>query len=487
MKINKVLVSLFAAGVMSSPLAYATNGMNLEGYGPVAAAMGGASMAYDNGTAAVMNNPATLGLMAEGSRIDIAVGVLAPSIDASVTGMPTANSLSDSFLMPAIGYAKKSGQMTYGVGVFSQGGMGTEYEGNTFMSAGSGLKTRSEVGVGRLIAPLNYQVDENLSVGGSLDFVWAQMDLQMALTGAQFGDMVATMGGSQTYGTASGTMIDGFGAMVAGGVLQAPGPTGGPMNWGYFDFSDSGKFTGQAKGSGMAGKLGFVYKIDSKLTIGGTYHSKTRLSDMETTSASMSMNVNVDNNVLAGGAPTGAGYTAVTIPLTGSIAVKNFQWPETYGLGMAYQVSEDLMVAADYKRIGWKGVMKDFKMTFTADDVQAGMAAGFGGTVLDAVMYQNWKDQNVFEIGAGYKTSDALTLRAGLNLANNPVPDTYMNPLFPAIARNHVTLGAGYAFSDVSTLDFSYVYVPTVSATNGQGVTVDFGGYSTQLMYSYRM
>lgn len=37
----------------------ARNGMNMEGYGPIACGMGGACMAFDNGTAAVMNNPAT--------------------------------------------------------------------------------------------------------------------------------------------------------------------------------------------------------------------------------------------------------------------------------------------------------------------------------------------------------------------------------------------------------------------------------------------
>jgi hypothetical protein len=50
------------ASVMVSTTVYATNGMNLEGYG-LRYGMGGASMAYDNGTAAMMNNPATLGLM----------------------------------------------------------------------------------------------------------------------------------------------------------------------------------------------------------------------------------------------------------------------------------------------------------------------------------------------------------------------------------------------------------------------------------------
>jgi len=491
MKIKKIVTTLFAAGVLASPLAYATNGMNLAGYGPVSESMGGVSMAFDVGTAAVMNNPATLGLMSGSGRVDGALGILAPRITSKVGGM-TAESNAKAFFMPAVGYVTKSDKMAYGVAVFSQGGMGTEYEGNTFMSAGSGKKTRSEVGVGRLIAPLAYQVDDKFTVGGSLDFVWAQMDLKMALSGQQFGDMVAGMGGSQTFGEASGSMIDGFGAMVMGGMLQAPSATGGPVNWGYFDFSDSGKFTGQAKGSGMAGKIGFVYKIDSKFSIGGSYHSKTSLSDLKTSGASITMDANVDNNVLNGTYTTAGmagAYTAVPVAVTGSIAVKNFQWPDTYGFGMAYQASEQLMVAVDYKRIGWKNVMKDFKMTFTADaaSAQSGLAQGFGGTVMDAVLYQNWADQNVFEVGVAYKMDEALTLRGGLNMANNPVPDKYMNPLFPAIARNHVTLGVGYALSNVSSVDFSYVYVPKITATGGSGVSTEFGGYSGQLMYSYRM
>jgi len=72
------------------------------------------------------------------------------------------------------------------------------------------------------------------------------------------------------------------------------------------------------------------------------------------------------------------------------------------------------------------------------------------------------------------------------NVANNPIPDKYMNPLFPAIAKSHVTLGAGYVISKASSVDFSYVYVPKTTATGGSGVSVDFGGYSMQAMYSYR-
>jgi long-chain fatty acid transport protein len=226
--------------------------------------------------------------------------------------------------------------------------------------------------------------------------------------------------------------------------------------------------------------------------VGATYHTKTAMSDLTADGASVSFNANMDDNLLGGtwnGSTVGTAagtYSAATIPVSGKISVKNFQWPETYGFGMALQANDDLLLVADFKRIGWKNVMKDFKMTFTADATQANpMAAGFAGTVLDATMYQNWDDQNVIELGAAYKASTEMTLRAGVNLANNPVPDKFMNPLFPAIAKNHATAGFGYAFSKSSVFDMSFVYVPKVSATNGSGVTVDFAGYSTQLAYSY--
>lgn len=477
MKMNKIVVSLLAAGVMASPLAHATNGMNLEGYGPVSEAMGGASMAYDNGTAAVMNNPATLGLMSEGSRLDVALGVLAPSITSKCSVAPCTGASVDSsataFYMPAIGYVRKSGQFTYGAGLFSQGGMGTEYASNSFMAAGSGQTVRSEVGVGRFIVPLAYDVNDKLTIAGSLDFVWAGMDMKMALSGPAFGDMAF---GTQTYGTASGSMVSTLGAAI--GVNPGQLSATGPINWARVDFSNDSAFTGQAKGNGGAFKLGGTYKVNTQLTLGATYHSKTSLGDLNAPGATMSMNVNVN------GAPG-----PFTVPVTGKISVHDFQWPQTMAMGAAYQASDQLLLVADYKRISWKDVMKNFSVTFTADATQSDPnAAGFGlgGKVVDMTLFQNWEDQNVIELGGAYKTTDALTLRAGLNLANNPIPDKYMNPLFPAIAKNHVTLGVGYAVSKASSVDFSYVYVPKVTATGGSGTTVDFGGYSAQAMYSYR-
>lgn len=465
MKLKKIVVSMLAVGVMASPLAHATNGMLMEGYGPIAAGMGGASMAYDNGNAGMANNPATLGLMADGdSRLDLAVGGLQPTVSATCPagcnpagGAATANSGGTAYYMPAGGWIKKSGQLAYGVGVFAQGGMGTEYTAADWVSGGTGKPTRSEVGVGNLIVPLAYNVTPDLNIGGSLDLVWGGMDMLMAMSGVQMGTMMAPGGsaaGSITVSAPVPTMT------MLGTYLGAPGGAG------YFNFSDNSKFTGKAKATGYSGKLGMTYKVNPKLTVGATYHSKTSLGDLTTGSASMSVSA------------TGM----ATQTMSGNVSVINFQFPETYGFGLAYQAKDDLMLVADYKRIGWAKVMQNMHMNFTSTDGS--------GVIMDMKLNQSWVDQNVISFGGSYKATEALILRAGASIANNPVPDNLDNPLFPAIVKNSYTLGAGYAFSKTSQVNGSLAYVPNVTSNTpatavSPAYSVTHSQLNWQLMYSH--
>ena len=454
MKMKRIVVSMFAAGILVSPLANATNGMLMEGYGPIATAMGGASMAYDNGAAAMANNPATLGLMADGtSRLDLAIGGLHPTVVSKTAGMLDANSGGKSYFMPAGGWVKKDGQLAYGIGVFAQGGMGTEYSALDWVGAGSGKPSRSEVGVGNLIVPFSYSVNPDLNIGGSLDLVWGGMDLQMAMNANQMGQLAAS-GNLTPGGPAAASPA--FAAFMAGGAASV----------GYFNFTDGSKFTQKASSTGYAGKLGVTYKVNPKLTLGATYHSKTSLGDMTTNGATMDM--------IMGGATVQS--------ILGRVTIVNFQFPETYGFGMAYQANDDLMLVADYKRIGWAKVMQNFHMNFAALN---------GSLTLDMKMPQNWKDQDVFNLGFAYKTTPELTLRAGANLANNPVPSNTVNPLFPAIVKNHYTVGAGYVFSKTSEVNGSLVYVPKVTTYTAAvpGVSpaysIDHSQLNWQLMYSH--
>ena len=452
MKLKKLAVLIAAAGMSAS--AFATNGMNMEGYGPVATGMGGASFAYDNGTAGMINNPATLGFMASGtSRLDIAVGGLHPDVNSKMMGMK-AGSDGDAYYMPAIGYVRKDGKLAWGVGMMAQGGMGTEYGKHSFFSGvpSSGLENRSKLGLGRVIFPLAYDVTDSFNIGGSIDYLWGGLDLQMLMPAASLGAMMA---GTSPLGSATVTP----GSQLQAGI-GAMFPT---MAGAHFDFSKgSNKFTQELTTNGWAWNLGFTWKAAPNLTVGGIYHAKTDLSDM-----SGNGRLNIVSN------------TGVITPMAGKLKVKDFQWPETYGIGVAYQATEKLMLVADYKRINWSDVMKNFEMRYTANGVTG---------VMDAKLYQNWDNQNVFMIGGSYKYNNALTLRAGVNLSSNPVPSKNLNALFPATIENHYTLGFGYAFNKVSSIDFSYSYAPEVSETNpNTGIkTTHSQTNNWQAMYSHR-
>jgi len=488
-----LLLLLFLALTFGAPAVYATNGMNLEGYGPIAHSMGGASFGYWNGTAAMMGNPATLSFFNDDYWLDIALGFLGPDVDATVTtpaGSLGAESLSDAFYMPALGFLMRRGEMTFGLGVYSQGGMGTEYAGDSWMSdpgmgANSaleeGLVNRSEVGIGRVILPFTYDMDEKFTIGASVDFVWAGMDLQMAMSEAQFNDLANPA--AQNIGTASGSMVQSFGMMY-----EPFGGTGiSRLYHAYFDFSNDSDFTGEAKGTGFAGKIGAAYKVTPKLTIGAAYHTKTFLGDLETDNASMSMGVNIDDGILMGGAPSG-NYVDYVMDVSGKISIRDFEWPAMIGVGAALDATDRLMLACDLKLVQWAGVMEDFKMSFEADDVAAN--GGFAGQTLDATLFQDWDDQFIFSLGGAFDVTKELVVRAGYNYGKNPIPDKYLNALFPAIVENHISFGAGYNFTGSRAVNLSMTTALSSEQTNeGNGsdippVESTHSQFNWQVMFS---
>ena len=428
------LCALLAAGS-----AHATNGMLMEGYGPISTGMGGASQAIDHGNAGMAQNPATLGMMADGTaRLDVAFGILGPDVKSSIPAFGlTAESGGTSYLMPAFGYTRRNGALTYGIGMFAQGGMGTEYEdANSFMSSGTGLPTRSELGVGNVIFPFAYQVNPNLTVGATFKFLWASLDMQMAGTIGSLSPIVT--GGS-------GNLAMGF----------ASAPPGTPAR---VAFSDENDFTGAAKATGLGASLGATYKVNQDVMLGASYQFKSALDDMETSAsnASMSMPGMTDH---------------------GRITVIDFQMPSVFAVGASWQANPSLLLAADLKYIGWADSMSDFKLRYDS---------AMGNGSVSFALPQNWDDQVVLNLGMAWKANDKLTLRAGLNLADNPIPNAYVNPLFPATVKNHATLGFGYKVSAAGDFNMSVTMAPKVTVTTPQGIDISHAQTNWQFMYSHR-
>jgi long-chain fatty acid transport protein len=415
----------------------ATNGMDMEGYGPIAQSMGGTSIARNNGTAAVINNPATLSLMPDGSnRIDIAFGILSPNIKATKDGYPAAYSSADAFFMPAMGWSARNGKWTYGLGIFGQGGMGTDYSATSFLALNSGDDVRSEVSVGRFIIPISYQVNNKFTIAGSLDLLWAGMDLKMAMP-APVGQQMIT--GQPTLAL----------------------PKLGATDWMRVDFSNDSQFTGEAKGYGADIKIGATYAVMDNVRIGAMYHAQPNLGDLES-----------DNGTISFGSMVSGQQAGI---VSGKVKVKDFRWPALAGAGIAWDATDRLLLAFDFRYIFWKDAMEDMTVKFTADN---------GGGDVQFTLPQNWSDQAVYEFGAAFKATDALTLRGGYNYGANPVPDNLTNPLFPATTEHHISGGIGYKLSNGHSIDLSVVYVPENKVTNADGITISHQQVNGQLMYS---
>ena len=130
------------------------------------------------------------------------------------------------------------------------------------------------------------------------------------------------------------------------------------------------------------------------------------------------------------------------------------------------------------------------RQTFQASGDAAndkGSMGDFRGEEVDLTLTQEWDDQTVYAVGGAFKATPALTLRAGISIADNPIPADYVNPLFPAIIEDHVTGGLSYALTERSKVGAAAVYAPEVEVTNPRtGVTARHSQINGRLNYVYR-
>ncbi len=244
MKMNKIVVSLLAAGVMASPLAYATNGYLPIGYGQKNEAMGGASIALPLDSLAAANNPA--GMVMVGDRADLGLTWFRPNRSAEITGNNcapagcgggTLNGTYDgngrsNFFIPTLGYNKMiNADTSLGVSVFGNGGMNTQYNTNPFAPFGA----NGNLGINLeqlFVAPTwAMKINPTNAVGVSLNLVY-QMFSATGVNGA--------LAGLSSNATA---------------------------------LSDNG--TDTTTGYGV--KIGWTGEVTPLVTLGATYQSKTKM------------------------------------------------------------------------------------------------------------------------------------------------------------------------------------------------------------------
>lgn len=428
MTTRKIVVSaLVSALAGGTQLAQATDVFRLEGFGAVSRGMGGTAVAHDVGPAGMMTNPATLSLMPDGDQAMVGLDLV--TTDINVTNKATGESVSSDthsnnrgpYMAPEAAYTKRFGGWSFGVGAFAQGGLGTEYGRNSFLSAGqngvnTGFENSSRLLVLNIPFAASFQVTDKLTIGGSIDAMWQGLNLDLLLTTNQVGTL---LGAGRVTPATPGTIAGILGALAGAGTLQGA----------HFSLTKD-QFLGSGVDSwGYGGKLGMLYKVTQDTTLGASYTFKSQMNDME------------------GQATLTAIDDGGNIALAGKIKIKDFQMPSHLDLGVSQRLGSQWTVAADVSRVFWKDVMKDIKVNFVHD-------GGLGD--LNILLPQDYKDQTILSLGAAYQLNDSLTLRGGLRFATQALRSSTLFAVIPATPRKHLSAGFTYAFSKQAKLDFAY-------------------------------
>lgn len=154
--------------------------------------------------------------------------------------------------------------------------------------------------------------------------------------------------------------------------------------------------------------------------------------------------------------------------------------PENYNLGVAWQVTPALKLAADYQRINYSGVNAIGNPSANSLAGNPAMAMG-----TDNGSGFGWADMDIWKLGAEFKLNQQMTLRAGYSYADSPIDgsavgEATFNIIAPGVIEHHVTLGMTYttATGDEMTVAYMHGFENEVSGTNPF-----FGGTDTTTMY----
>jgi len=198
---RKLLTVLLAIMLIAavSPAAFATNGTQLIGIGPVSRSMGGVGIAApQDAISAVFANPAAMcfGPYCPSSQFDFAGTIFMPEQKAEVQASgqsAKAESRDQNYAIPAIGFSVPIGEADtrwrFGLSAYGVSGLGVDYrdtdiDQTTPSGAPLATGTYTNLQLMKFAPTISYQALPNLSVGTSFQINYSTLDLGEGSTAA---------------------------------------------------------------------------------------------------------------------------------------------------------------------------------------------------------------------------------------------------------------------------------------------------------------
>ena len=201
----------------------------------------------------------------------------------------------------------------------------------------------------------------------------------------------------------------------------------------------------EAEGDAWGYNFGLLLKPTKNLRIGANYRSPftLKLKDGDVTIG------NTSAAYLSGG----LGATPTNTKGSATISL-----PATFALGVSYTMDK-LTVNADADWTFWHSYAS---LPITIENSVP--------TLFSTNAQKNWKDVVALRLGAEYRVTAPLALRAGFVYDPTPAPASTMGPELPDANRLNYTVGAGYKIGPW-TIDGAFQYVDKMDRTvNNQSI-----------------
>jgi len=460
----KFYIHLFAAAALLLPLTEASgqNGTRLIGYDAKTVGRAGTVTGFFDNPSLLMNNPGGISFLPS-TQLDINFSMMVPKVTFK-NQYNDAEGKQNYFPLPSVWFVKKKpgSKFTYGIGLFTQGGMGADFELNHALyknTSGGFIKQpyHSKFAVMQGGPSLAYRFNKEFSVGVSAHLVLGQMEFQMpySLSPAVLKGVINPQNG-----------------MTFGDMFSAPYEAGG-LN--YTEVTASANMK-HLTAISYAGKIGMAWKPSGNFSFGLNYNMATPL-HFKNGEAEMNMTAQMNDafgKVVAGIMQQNPGmsqeeaqaaamqnFSQLGIDLSKGAAASydltnSFKLPQSLSAGFAVHATDNFRIALDAEWINWANAFDKMKLKMTGGE-NPNINTMMGNSGAFTINFPlKWKNSVLIRTGAEFDLSSTLSGRAGYAYGSNPVPASTVFPVFPAVIEHHAMAGLSINLSHHISLNLAY-------------------------------
>ena len=298
---------------------------------------------------------------------------------------------------------------------------------------------------------LSYKITDRLSIGVGLQLAWGNVNLSRAL-----------MGASDLQGI--GTKFESLLPLLAGVPSDViPDADKQLMQEMVTLMKNTEVPPAYARLEGNAHmrvgfNVGIMYDVCDKVTIGLSYRSKIKMRVKEGEASLNYANRRIEDlfanmeELLAKYGPMLNQMPGVTIP---NISIPKYDegsfraelpLPSNTTLGVSYRPTDRWELALDLQYVGWNAYDS---LNVYFNEAELGIAP--------IKAEKDYKNSMTYRIGASYKTTDRLVLRAGVYYDQSPIRKKLYNPETPGMDK--LGLSAGLTFEPYKGLQFDVAFL----------------------------